>query len=123
MTTKHNVGAWSAATTGAGAAVLATAATACCVPILAPLLVSVLGVSGAIWAANLEPYSLLILLASALVLAYGFWAVYRVRPVAEGELCPTKRPLPIRTILLFSALLWSVALVVNVLRLLNVQFR
>ena len=79
MAKGKSVSAWSAATTGAGAAVLATAATACCVPILAPLLVSVLGVSGSIWAARLEPYSLVVLLLAGSLLSYGFWTVYRPR--------------------------------------------
>ena len=117
MTNRSNTGAWGAATTGAGAAILATAATACCVPVLAPLLVSVLGVSGAIWAASLEPYSRHILFASGLLLAYGFWTVYRVRPVVAGSVCPVKRPLAVRWLLWCSALLWTVALAVNGFRL------
>jgi len=118
MAKNRNLRAWGAASTGAGAAVLATAATACCVPILAPLLVSVLGVSGSIWAAGLKPYSLLILAASGVLLGYGFWTVYRRRPLAEGETCTAKPPPMVRPVLWFSALLWLLALGANTLQLL-----
>jgi len=114
---EQSLSAWGAATTGAGAAVLATAATACCVPILAPLLISVLGVTGAVWAAGLKPYGLVILGVAGLLLAYGFWTVYR-RPVAAGEACSMKRPVLVRWVLWFSALLWLLALAVNVLQIL-----
>ena len=53
-----------AAATSAGAAAIATAASACCIPIVAPLVVTVLGASGAAWAAGLKPYSLHFLLGS-----------------------------------------------------------
>ncbi len=118
---KQNYRAWGAATTGAGAAALATAATACCVPVLAPLLVSVLGVTGSIWAAGLKPYSLLILGASGLLLGYGFRTVYR-RPAAEGEACPAKRPVFVRWVLWISALLWILAFAVNGLQILATRF-
>ncbi len=109
---------WGAVTTGAGGAVLATAAMACCVPVLAPLLVSTLGVTGSIWAAGLKPYSLLILLASGVFLGYGFWTVYRRRPVAVGDRCSTNRPKLQRVVLWVSAVLWGLALSLNVLQLL-----
>lgn len=117
MDKKQNLSAWGAATTGAGAAVLATAATACCVPVLAPLLISVLGVTGAVWAAGLKPYDLAILGLAALLLAYGFWTVYR-RPGATGEACPAKRPVVVRWVLWLSAVLWLLALAVNALQIL-----
>lgn len=43
-------GATGAALTSAGATMTATAAVACCVPVLSPLLVTALGASGAVWA-------------------------------------------------------------------------
>lgn len=69
--------------------------------------------AGAVWAAGLKPYGLVILGASGLLLAFGFRTVNR-RPVAAGEACSTKRPVLLRWILWFSALLWMVALAVNV---------
>ncbi len=115
---KKDLQTWGAATTGAGAAVLATAASACCVPILAPLLVSVLGVSGSVWAAGLKPYSLPILALSGLSLAYGFFAVYRQRAEAVG-VCSTRRPRAVRWVLWSSAILWALAVMANVVQLLT----
>ena len=117
MDKNRDFSAWGAAGTGAGAAALAAAATACCVPVLAPVLVSLLGVSGAVWAAGLKPYSLVILGVAGALLGYGFWIVYR-RPVAEGQACPTKRPVLVRWVLWLAALLWALALVLNLLQLL-----
>lgn len=66
-------GAIGAATSTTGAAVLATVASACCVgPVLAPVIVAVLGASGAAWAAGLKPYSPYIPGASLVLLVYGF---------------------------------------------------
>src|SRR5262245_16839087 len=76
------VGALGAAVSGAGAALVATAATACCSgPVIAPLVVGVFGAGGAAWAAGLRPYGSWLLAASALLLAYGFWSTRRA-PVA-----------------------------------------
>ena len=101
------------AAAGAGAAALATAASACCVPVIAPLIVAVLGAGGAAWAAGLKPYSLAILAAAGLLLAYGFWAVYRPRPAAAGEACPARRPLTPRLVLWIASALWAVAASLN----------
>ena len=118
MAKQDKLRAWGAATSGAGAAVLATAATACCVPILAPLLVSVLGVTGSIWAAGLKPYSLLIVGISGVLLGYGFWTVYRPRAISEGKTCSAKPPVLVRPVLWIAAFLWLVALALNVIQLL-----
>ncbi len=104
---------------GAGAAALATAASACCVPVLAPLLVSVLGVSGAIWATRLAPYGPAILAGSALLLGYGFLAVYRRRPQPAGAVCPARRPRSIRLLLWASLLVWLLAVALNAARFLT----
>ncbi len=102
-----------AAAAGAGAAALATAAGACCVPIIAPLVVGVLGASGAAWAAGLKPYSPAILLASGLLLAWGFWLVYKPRPAANGEACAIHRPLSARLILWVAVVVWALAALLN----------
>lgn len=72
---------------GLAAAALTIVAASCCVsPALAPLIVGVLGASGAVWAASLQPYAWWILGVSGLCLGAGFWTVYRPRPVcAVGE--------------------------------------
>lgn len=69
-----------AASTGLGAAIVSIIAGTCCVsPVLAPLIVGVLGASGAAWAAGLKPYSIYILAGTLLLLVFGFWSVYRPR--------------------------------------------
>lgn len=78
--TGRDVRALGAGSTGLGAAIITLIAGTCCVsPVLAPLIVGVLGASGAAWAAGLEPYSVYILAATLLLLAFGFWSVYRTR--------------------------------------------
>ena len=101
------------AAAGAGAAALATAASACCVPVIAPLVVAVLGAGGAAWAAGLKPYSLAILAAAGLLLAYGFWVAYHPRPAAAGEACPVRRPLTPRLVLWVASALWAIAAFLN----------
>jgi hypothetical protein len=115
----RDVGTLGAATTGVGAALLTIVAGACCVsPVLAPLIVGVLGASGAVWAASLKPYSLLILAIAGLSLAVGFWSVYRPRPAcAIGEV-PTRRRLLsgfAKTSLWIGAVCWTAALMLRFL--------
>ena len=76
----ETAGAIASASTGVAAAALTVVTAACCVsPVIAPIIVGVLGASGAVWAAGLKPYSWWILGAAFLCLAYGFWTVYRPR--------------------------------------------
>ena len=114
MKEKRNLQAIGAATTGTGATLLATAASACCVPVLAPLLVSVLGVGGSVWAAGLKPYSPYILIVAGASLGFGFWSLYR-QPVSETAACPARRPTGVRFALWASTLIWLVALALNLL--------
>src|SRR5438105_15806611 len=92
----ETAGAIASASTGVAAAALTVVTAACCVsPVVAPIIVSVLGASGAVWAAGLKPYSWWILGGAFLCLVYGFWAVYRPRPVcAVGEGANRARMLP-----------------------------
>ncbi len=101
------------AAAGAGAAALATAAGACCIPVIAPLVVAVLGASGAAWAAGLKPYSLAILGFAGLLLAYGYRVLYRPRPAGAGEACSVRRPLSPRLVLWIATALWAVAAFLN----------
>lgn len=79
-TSASDVGALSAGSTGFGAALVTIVAGTCCVsPVLAPLIVGALGAGGAAWAYGLRPYTNYILAASLLLLAGGFWSVYRPR--------------------------------------------
>lgn len=76
----ESAGAIASATTGVAAAALTLVTAACCVsPVIAPIIVGVLGASGAVWVAGLKPYSGWILGVSFLCLVYGFWTVYRPR--------------------------------------------
>ena len=73
-------GAIASATTGVAAAGLTLVSVACCAsPVIAPIIVGVLGASGAVWAAGLKPYGAWILAASFVSLLAGFWSVYRPR--------------------------------------------
>lgn len=106
-----------AALSGAGGAFVATAATACCSgPLLAPLIVGVLGASGAAWAAGLKPYSPWLLAGSAGMLGLGFWSSYRAAP--SCEVVPSKQgqrtATIVRGVLWISALLWIAAAAVNI---------
>ena len=85
-------GAIASASTGVAAAALTVVTAACCVsPVIAPIIVGVLGASGAVWAAGLKPYGWWILGAAFLCLVYGFWTVYRPRPdCAVGESRPAR---------------------------------
>ena len=110
---RSDKGAVGAAAAGAGAAALATAAGACCLPVVAPLVVAVLGASGAAWAAGLKPYSLGILSIAGLLLAFGYWVIYRPRPAVDGEACAVGTPLGPRMVLWLSTVLWLVAAILN----------
>src|SRR5436309_15767954 len=84
------VEAIASASTGVAAAALTVVAAACCVsPVVAPIIVGVLGASGAVWAAGLKPYGWWILAGAFVCLASGFWTVYRPRPSCEvGDVPP-----------------------------------
>ena len=112
----RQLGAAGAAVSGAGAALVATAATACCAgPVVAPLIVAVLGASGAAWAAGLKPYSPWLLGGSFLMLAYGFWSVYRVPKTCDVPNAASRRwsGAAVKSVLWFAALLWLGAVAAN----------
>jgi CDP-diglyceride synthetase len=97
--------ATAAAGVGAGAALTATLAGACCIsPTLAPLIVGTLGVSGAVALAGIKPYTPWLLGGSFLMLVYSFWSAYRRR----GD-CRMKPRRGVRTMLWISALIWLLA--------------
>src|ERR1700730_13391479 len=80
------------ATAGVGAAVTATLASVCCTgPILAPIIVGLLGATGAAAAAGLKPYTPYLFALSLVMLAVGFRTVYWTRRacvVAGAESSP-----------------------------------
>ena len=101
------------ASVGLGAGALALGASACCVPILAPLLVSVLGVSGSIWAASLSPYSIWIVSASGLVVGWAGWLIYRPR-LDAGAACRSRPALVAHSGYWVAVAIWVLALALNV---------
>lgn len=117
-----------AAATGAGGSLLAVVAGACCAgPVVAPLVVGILGAGGAAWAAGLQPYSPYLLAASGLLIAYTFIALYvpaSCAPEDDGEMTPRggrarRRSTPRWTIRLamvvawFAAFVWLAAVIAN----------
>jgi hypothetical protein len=112
----RQLGAAGAAVSGASAALVATAATACCAgPVLAPLIVAALGASGAAWAAGLRPYSPWLLAGSFFLLAYGFWAVYRIPGSCTVPTAAVRgwSGRAVKGALWLAALLWLVAVAAN----------
>jgi hypothetical protein len=103
-----------AAGSGLGAALLAAVAGTCCVgPVVGPIFVSVLGASGAARAAGLKGYSPHLLLGSLLLLAYGYWSVYRRRRLCAAGVCGPS-PRPVRLMLWVASALWVVSAAINV---------
>lgn len=96
-----------AAVAGGGAAAGAATAAACCVgPVVSPLIVAVLGASGAASVAGLKPFTPYLLIGSLLVLGYGFRLVYRRPKSCPVDAPRTRSPLWIRIVLWASAAVW-----------------
>lgn len=103
-----------AAAAGAGSALAAVLASSCCLgPVVAPLVVAVLGASGAAWAAGLKPYSPYLLAGSLAALLYGFWMVYRPRPACPPEGCPARAGRGVKAVLWASVAIWLLATMLN----------
>lgn len=115
----HAAGAIVSASTGVAAAALTVVTAACCVsPVIAPIIVSVLGASGAVWAAGLKPYGWWILGVTFLCLAYGFWTVYRPRRscvVESGIKQPRLLPRIAKASLWVGAACWLAGVVLRIL--------
>ena len=79
---------------------------------MAPVLVSVVGASGAAWAAGLKPYSPYMLEGSLALLAYGFWTLYRRQACAPGEapVSGARSPRWVRLVLWGAAVIWVASL-------------
>jgi mercuric ion transport protein len=70
----------------AGSALVALLAGLCCV---GPAVLAALGLGGALAGASLTPYRPYLLAASALMLGFGFWRVYRPRRDCAAGACPS----------------------------------
>ena len=113
-----HLGAAGAATAGAGASLVATVAGPCCLPIVAPFTVALLGASGAAWAAGLKPYSPYLIGASFFLLIFGFWMVYRPYPATGIESCPlpsSRGSSAVKWMLWLATLIWLASLLLNYL--------
>jgi len=67
-----------AASFSIGAVITTTLGAACCsVPLLGPVIVAALGVSGAATFAGIKPYTPYLFILSFMMLAFSFWTVYR----------------------------------------------
>lgn len=99
-----------AAVASTGSAGSAAAAAACCVPVLSPLLVGVLGAGGAVWVAGLKPYSPYLLGGGLLLLVYAFWRVYGRASSCEADGSTASLPrwtgVVVLTVLWISAAVW-----------------
>jgi hypothetical protein len=97
------------------AALAATVASACCVgPVLAPVSVSVLGASGAAWAAGLKPYSPSILAGSLALLLYGFRPGLPATAILRHSASCSPSSLRVRLALWIAAGIWVVSAAANV---------
>jgi hypothetical protein len=87
-----SAGAMASASTGIVAAAITVVTAACCTsPVLAPVLLSVLGASGLVWTAGLKPYGWLILGGAFVFLALGFRMVYRPKESCAVESIPRRQ--------------------------------
>lgn len=102
------------ATVGVGAAVTATLASVCCTgPVIAPIVVGLLGATGAAAAAGLKPYTPYLFAASFVMLAIGFRSVYLAKRscavVASGRSIGTSLKIS-QAVLWTAAALWVASL-------------
>ena len=116
---REAAGAIASASTGVAAAALTVVTAACCVsPVIAPIIVGVLGASGAVWAAGLKPYGWWILSAAFVCLAYGFWIVYRPRRDCDVTTAPPRHrllPAVAKVSLWFGAACWMAGVLLRLL--------
>jgi len=78
----------------------------CCI---GPWAVALLGVSGAVAMARFQPLRPWILGIAALMLAWGFWRVYRPQPVCEDGTCPTGPSIWLKVALWVAAVMVALA--------------
>jgi len=117
----RDAGALGAASIGVGTALTTVAAGACCASaLLSPVIIGVIGASGAAWAVGLKPYTGYLLAGSFLFLGAAFWMVYRSRPACAVEDGPPPRvrrwmPVALKAVLWGGAALWLFSLALQFL--------
>jgi hypothetical protein len=106
------------ATAGVGAAVTATLASVCCTgPVVAPIVVGLLGATGAAAAAGLKPYTPYLFALSLVMLAIGFRIVYAAKRscITAGSIRTVSTSLKISQVVLWiAAVLWVVSVAFTV---------
>jgi mercuric ion transport protein len=86
-----------------GSSATSLLATLCCA---GPVAYSVLGASGVLAAARLQPWRPWLLAASAVFLGFGFWSAYRKRTmVIDGQACQIRTSKTVRATLWIAAAL------------------
>lgn len=93
-----------AATAGSAIGISAVASFVglCCI---GPWAVVLFGVSGAVAMARWQPFRPYILVVAAVLLAWGFWRVYRPRPVCDDGTCAAQPSVWLKVMLWFAAVL------------------
>ena len=86
---------------------VATAGTLCCV---GPAVIAVIGTSGVLAAARLEPYRPYFIAASVVLLGIGFWLAYRPKGGCIGKTCTTISAKITRALLWIGALITITAI-------------
>lgn len=87
---------------------VAAATTFCCA---GPAVFAVIGTSGVLAAARLEPYRIYFILASVALLGIGFWLAYRPKGGCIGEPCATTSAKITRALRWIAALVTVAAIV------------
>ena len=87
---------------------VAAATTFCCA---GPAVFAVLGTSGVLAAARLEPYRIYFIVASVALLGIGFWLAYRPKGGCIGKTCTTTSAKISRALLWIAALTTVAAIV------------
>lgn len=119
---RQDAAAVGAGVVGAGAAVTAAIAAACCVgPALAPVFLGLLGAGGLAAVAGFRPYSPFLLALSGLMIGLSARTIFRKPICAVGD---ARAPLSLgtriaRTLLAFSTLIWIAALSYSIYGFLN----
>lgn len=88
---------------------VAAATTFCCA---GPAVIAVLGTSGVIAAARLEPYRPYFIVGSVVLLGLGFWLAYRPGGGCIGKICTTRSAKITRVLLWLAALVTGAALLI-----------
>jgi mercuric ion transport protein len=92
-----------------GSSLVATATAFCCV---GPVVIAVLGTSGALAAARLAPYRSYFIVGSILLLGLGFWLAHRPQGGCIGTTCTSRTAKITRVLLWLAALITAAAILV-----------